>query len=108
VAEVHHYKVGDIEVTVLSDGFRMVPVDDKYLSNASASDLAKALADAGQPTDKMKNTYAPIVLKTGGKTVLFDTGNGEAQMAQSKGESAARSMPISLRPVSTAAGSTSW
>jgi hypothetical protein len=26
-AEVHRYKVGDIEVTVLSDGFRMVPVN---------------------------------------------------------------------------------
>ena len=61
-ADVHRYKVGDIEVTVLSDGFRMVPVDDKYLSNASADDLAKALAAAGQPTDKMKNTYSPIVL----------------------------------------------
>jgi glyoxylase-like metal-dependent hydrolase (beta-lactamase superfamily II) len=86
VAEVHRYKVGDIEVTVLSDGFRMVPVDGNYLSNATADDLQKALAAAGQPIDKMKNTYAPIVLKTGGKTVLFDTGNGEAQMAQSKGE----------------------
>jgi glyoxylase-like metal-dependent hydrolase (beta-lactamase superfamily II) len=85
-ADVHRYKVGDIEVTVLSDGFRMVPVDDKYLSNASATDLAKALADAGQPTDKMKNTYSPIVVKTAGKTVLFDTGNGEAASAQSKGE----------------------
>ena len=86
MADVHRYKVGDIEVTVLSDGFRMVPVDDKYLSNASAADLAKALAAAGQPTDRMKNTYSPIVLATGGKRVLFDTGNGEAASAQSKGE----------------------
>ena len=85
-AEVHRYKVGDIEVTVLSDGFRMVPVDGNYLSNASTDDLAKALAAAGQPTDKMKNTYSPIVLTTGGKRVLFDTGNGEAAAAQSKGE----------------------
>jgi glyoxylase-like metal-dependent hydrolase (beta-lactamase superfamily II) len=86
VADVHRYKVGDIEVTVLSDGFRMVPVDDKYLSNAGAADLTKALADAGQPTDKMKNTYSPIVLTAAGKRVLFDTGNGEAASAQSKGE----------------------
>jgi len=26
----------------------------------------------------MKNTYSPIVLTTGGKRVLFDTGNGSA------------------------------
>src|SRR5437868_15152994 len=82
-AEVHRYKVGDIDVTVLSDGFRMVPVNANYLSNASVDDLAKALAAAGQPTDKMKNTYSPIVLTTGGKRVLFDTGNGSAAVAES-------------------------
>ena len=64
----------------------MVPVDGNYLSNAGVDDLQKALAAAGQPTDKMKNTYSPIVLSTGGKRVLFDTGNGEAAAAQSKGE----------------------
>jgi glyoxylase-like metal-dependent hydrolase (beta-lactamase superfamily II) len=86
VADVHRYKVGDIEVTVLSDGFRMVPVDDKYLRNASAADLAGQLKASGQPSDKMKNTYSPIVLTTGGKRVLFDTGNGESQFKPSNGE----------------------
>jgi glyoxylase-like metal-dependent hydrolase (beta-lactamase superfamily II) len=86
VPEAHRYEVGDIEVTVLSDGFRMVPVDGNYLSNATADDLQKALAAAGQPINKMKNTYSPIVLKIAGKKVLFDTGNGEAQNAPSKGE----------------------
>ena len=85
-ADVHRYKIGDIEVTVLSDGFRMVPVDGNYLSNASIYDLAKTLAAAGLPTDKMKNSYSPIVLTTGGKRVLFDTGNGEAASAPSNNE----------------------
>ena len=84
--EAHRYKVGDIEVAVLSDGFRMVPVGGNYLSNASAEDLAKALAAAGLPTDKMKNTFSPIVLTTGGKRVLFDTGNGSAAAAESNNE----------------------
>jgi len=61
-------------------------VNDKYLVNASPEDLAKALAAAGQPTDKMKNTYSPIVLTTSGKRVLFDTGNGSAAAAQSNNE----------------------
>ena len=64
----------------------IVPVDGKYLSNASADDLAAQLKAEGQPTDKMKNTYSPIVLRTGGKLVLFDTGNGEAAAAQSNNE----------------------
>jgi glyoxylase-like metal-dependent hydrolase (beta-lactamase superfamily II) len=83
---VYRYKVGDIEVAVVPDGFRMVPVDGNYLKNASAEELAAQLKAAGQPADKMKNTYTPIVLTTGGKRVLFDTGVGEAQSAQSNGE----------------------
>jgi len=85
-AEAHRYEIGDIEVTVLSDGFRMVPVDGNYLVNASATDLVKALAAAGLAIDKMKNTYSPIVLTTAGKRVLFDTGNGESAAAQSNNE----------------------
>ena len=43
MGEFHRYKVGDIEVTVLPDGFRQGPVNSNYLINASAEDLAKAL-----------------------------------------------------------------
>jgi glyoxylase-like metal-dependent hydrolase (beta-lactamase superfamily II) len=82
----HRYRVGDIEVTVLTDGFRTMPVDGNYLKNAGAQDLANQLNAEGQPDDVMKNTYSPIVLRTGGRTVLFDTGNGETAAAQSKGE----------------------
>jgi glyoxylase-like metal-dependent hydrolase (beta-lactamase superfamily II) len=84
-SEVHRYAIGDIEVTVLSDGFRMVPLDG-YMRNASHDEIKAALAAAGQPTDRIRNTYAPIVLATGGKRVLFDTGNGAAAYAQSNGE----------------------
>jgi len=85
MAEVHRYKVGDIEVTVVPDGFRMVPLDN-YIMNASKEEINAALAEAGFPPDKVKNTYCPIVVTTGGLRVLFDTGVGEEQMAPSKGE----------------------
>jgi len=84
-SEVHRYSVGDIEVTVLSDGFRMVGLDG-FIMNASKEEIAAALGAAGLPTDKSRNTYSPIVLTTGGKRVLFDTGNGEAVFNESKGE----------------------
>jgi glyoxylase-like metal-dependent hydrolase (beta-lactamase superfamily II) len=84
-SEIHRYSLGDIAVTVLSDGFRTTSPDN-YLANASKDDLVATLASAGLPTDHMRNTYAPIVLETGGKRVLIDTGNGEAMFAQSKGE----------------------
>ena len=44
---------------------------------------ANMIALGTLPADKMKNTYSPIVLATGGKRVLFDTGNGSAAAAES-------------------------
>jgi glyoxylase-like metal-dependent hydrolase (beta-lactamase superfamily II) len=84
-SEVHRYKLGDIAVTVLSDGSRTIPPDN-YIANAAKEELIATLASAGLPTDHMRNTYAPIVLETSAKRVLIDTGNGEAMFAQSKGE----------------------
>jgi glyoxylase-like metal-dependent hydrolase (beta-lactamase superfamily II) len=84
-SEVHRYTLGDIALTVLSDGFRTIPPDN-YIANAAKEELIATLASAGLPTDHMRNTYAPIVLETSGKRVLIDTGNGEAMFAQSKGE----------------------
>ena len=84
-SEVHRYKVGDIGVTVLADGFRMASPDG-YILNASKDELLATLSDAGLPTDHMKNVYAPVLIETGGKRVLIDTGNGETAFAQSKGE----------------------
>jgi glyoxylase-like metal-dependent hydrolase (beta-lactamase superfamily II) len=84
-SEVHRYKVGDIGVTVLSDGFR-VASPNGYILNVSQDELLATLSAAGLPTDHMKNVYAPVLIETGGKRLLIDTGNGEATFAQSKGE----------------------
>ena len=84
-SEVYRYNVGEIEVVVMSDGFRKTPLD-KYLKNATVEQLAQALDAAGLPTDHLRNTYSPVMLRTGGHNVLIDTGNGEAAFMQSKGE----------------------
>jgi glyoxylase-like metal-dependent hydrolase (beta-lactamase superfamily II) len=83
--EVHRYDVGDIKVTVVSDGFR-VSSTDGYILNVGKDVLLDTLAQAGLPTDHMRNVYAPILIETGGKRVLVDTGNGDAVFAQTKGE----------------------
>src|SRR5204862_135066 len=46
----------------------------------------KAAATRKRVYDKVKNTYSPIVLTTGGQRVLFDTGNGSAAAAESNNE----------------------
>lgn len=84
-SEVHHYNVGDIKVTVLSDGFR-VSSTDGYILNVGQDVLLAELAQAGLPTDHMRNVYAPVLIETGGERVLIDTGNGEAVFVQTKGD----------------------
>ena len=82
----HSYAVGDITVTVVDDGFRKIPVTDGYCINASAADMNAALAAAGLEPAVLHNPFQPTVLATGGKRVLIDTGNGEGQFNESKGE----------------------
>jgi glyoxylase-like metal-dependent hydrolase (beta-lactamase superfamily II) len=82
----HRYAVGDIAVTVVDDGFRKVPVTDNYCLNASAADMNAALAAAGLATGHLHNPFQPVVIATGGKRVLIDTGNGEGAFNESKGE----------------------
>lgn len=85
-SEVHHYKIGDIGVTVLSDGFRITTSLDGYILNVEKPELLAVLAEAGLPIDHMKNVYNPVLIETGGRRVLIDTGIGEAMFKQTKGE----------------------
>jgi glyoxylase-like metal-dependent hydrolase (beta-lactamase superfamily II) len=82
----HSYSVGDITVTVVDDGFRKIPVSDGYCLNASAADMNAALVAGGLEPGQLHNPFQPIVITTGGKRVLFDTGNGEPAFNESNGE----------------------
>jgi len=81
----YRYKVGDIEVTVVSDGVNRFKVPDELVSNAKPADVKAALAAAFMSTEMFENTYTPVVLNTAGKLVLIDTGTGEAGFNGSKG-----------------------
>ena len=72
----YRYKVGDIEVTAVHDGFAMRPLEG-FIKNAEMADVKKAMADAFLPDNALPITFTPLVIKTGGKTVLIDTGNGD-------------------------------
>ena len=81
----YRYKVGDAQVNAISDGASTFPIPDKFVLNASKDDVNAALAKAFMPTDKVTISYAPLVINTGGKVVVIDTGNGPAAFAASKG-----------------------
>ncbi|MEA2987724.1 MAG: hypothetical protein QOG83_435, partial [Alphaproteobacteria bacterium] len=82
----YRYKVGSHEVTVLHDGSRSFPLTEGYVTNAPIAEVKKALEAAYQPPDKGIHHYAPVVVNTGSKLVLIDTGFGPGAYTQSKGE----------------------
>jgi glyoxylase-like metal-dependent hydrolase (beta-lactamase superfamily II) len=84
-AGFYRYKVGDIEVTVATDGARSFPLPDKFVVNKTKEDVNKALEAAFMPRDKMTIYFSPVLVKTGGKLVLIDAGYGEKMYADSKG-----------------------
>ncbi|MGO4389208.1 MBL fold metallo-hydrolase [Microvirga sp. 2YAF29] len=73
----YRYKVGDIEVTVINDGFARRPVEG-FIKNAELKDVQAALQDAFLPTDSLPLTFNTLVLNQGGKITLIDTGNGDS------------------------------
>ncbi|WP_426433965.1 MBL fold metallo-hydrolase [Bradyrhizobium genosp. P] len=83
----YRYKVGDIQVTVVSDGKNVFKLEDSFIPNARREDVNAALEKAFMPRDMMTIYFAPLVLNTGGKLVVIDTGNGALSKASSKGAS---------------------
>ena len=81
----YRYKVGEIEVTVVTDGARSFPLPDTMVRNAKKEEVNAALEKAFLPKDTMTIPFNPVVVNTGSKLVLIDTGNGPAAYEQSKG-----------------------
>src|ERR1700694_5256771 len=81
----YRYKVGDIQVTVVSDGRNTFPLEDSFITNAKKEEVNAELEKAFLPRDIMTIYFAPLVLNTGGKLVVVDTGNGPVAKANSKG-----------------------
>jgi glyoxylase-like metal-dependent hydrolase (beta-lactamase superfamily II) len=84
-ASFYRYKVGDAEVTVISDGSTTFPLGEGFVLNAKKDEVNAALDKAFRPRDKMTINFGPLVINTGGKLVVVDTGNGPAAFAASKG-----------------------
>ena len=79
------YKVGDIEITVISDGVTSTPLPATYVANASKDEVNALLEKQFLPKDKATHSYSPCVVNTGGKLVVIDTGGGPGAFNQSKG-----------------------
>jgi glyoxylase-like metal-dependent hydrolase (beta-lactamase superfamily II) len=83
----YRYKVGTFEVTVVTDGANRMPLPADFVANAKKDDVNAALAAAYMEKDVFVGPYNPVVINTGSKLVLIDTGTGEAAYASTKGAS---------------------
>jgi glyoxylase-like metal-dependent hydrolase (beta-lactamase superfamily II) len=81
----YRYKVGDIEVNVVTDGVNRGKLMQNFVTNAKDEDVRNALAAAHRDREIFDNTFTPVVINNGGKLTLIDTGTGEANFTASKG-----------------------
>jgi glyoxylase-like metal-dependent hydrolase (beta-lactamase superfamily II) len=80
----YRYKVGTIEVTVVTDGARAFPLSDTFVRNVPKAEVNKGLEAGYMTKDSVWVPYTPIAVNTG-KLVVIDTGLGQALFEQSKG-----------------------
>jgi len=72
----YRYKVGDIEVTAINDGFAQRPLEG-FVRNAELSQVQQAMQEAFLPGNALPITFNTLVLNNGGRLTLIDTGNGD-------------------------------
>src|SRR5262245_25026795 len=69
-------KLGDFEVTIYSDGVRVAPPPPNYVRNATNEQVLAAAEAAYMPKGNLVAPFNPVVVNTGSKLVLMDTGFG--------------------------------
>jgi glyoxylase-like metal-dependent hydrolase (beta-lactamase superfamily II) len=81
---IYRYKIGSYELTALYDGIWYRPITDKFIRNAPFGEVEHALDAAFMPHDKLATPFTTLIVNSGSKLVLIDTGTG-GQIAPSAG-----------------------
>jgi len=76
------YRVGSVEVSVVSDGYITVPLAEGLIPGVSLSEVQRALNEVRLPTETITTTFAPLLFRNGSKTILIDTGFGPDAAAE--------------------------
>jgi glyoxylase-like metal-dependent hydrolase (beta-lactamase superfamily II) len=74
---LYRYRVGSYELTAIGDGVWDRPIDENFVINAGAGVVRKAMTDAFMPTtDSLPIPFTTLLVNTGTKLILIDTGTG--------------------------------
>lgn len=91
-ADVHRFRIGNLDAAVLRDGDIRVPNDGKTLAvGIPKPEVDAVLTQAGEPTDTVHLGVQALLVRSGDRVLLFDTGAGDADFAD------AGRLPASLR-----------
>jgi glyoxylase-like metal-dependent hydrolase (beta-lactamase superfamily II) len=69
-------KIGSYELTALYDGTWFRKIDDKFVRNASAAEVDKALVDVFLKPGIVPTSFTALLVNTGTRLVLIDAGTG--------------------------------
>ncbi|KRA16113.1 MULTISPECIES: MBL fold metallo-hydrolase [unclassified Lysobacter] len=90
--DVHRFKIGALDAAALKDGDIDAANDGKtFALGHPPADVAALLSAAGLPTDVLHLSIQPLLVRSGSRVLLFDTGAADASFAR------AGRLPASLR-----------
>jgi len=81
---IYRYRIGEMELTAIYDGVWYRPIDEKFIRKADYADVQRAMADAFMPEAKLATPFTMLLVNTGKKLILLDTGTG-GQVAATAG-----------------------
>ena len=73
---IYRYRIGEFELTALYDGIWYRPITKEFIRNAPFTEVEHALDAAFMPHDKLATPFTTLIVNTGKKLVLIDTGTG--------------------------------
>ena len=73
----YRYRIGDIEVTAINDGYADRSLEG-YVKNVALAEVETEISKLHHGKGKIRVPYNSLVLRTGGKTVMIDAGNGDS------------------------------
>ncbi|MBX9759852.1 MAG: MBL fold metallo-hydrolase [Beijerinckiaceae bacterium] len=79
------YKVGDLEITAIGDGFVQRPLEG-FIRNVDVAEVQKTLTAQGLSPAHIRVPYTSLVINTGSRLIMLDTGNGQFAPGPASGQ----------------------
>lgn len=80
----YRYRLGGYQLTAVYDGVWNLPIDAKFIRNATRADVNAALAAAFLPSGVLPISFTALLVNTGKQLILIDTGTA-GQIVDSAG-----------------------